>query len=162
IRLFGATAGCLAALTLATSFRFVAFSRQGLTDIPALCFQLIAMHAFVRLEQDAGARGAWTTAWVAIGLAALTKGPVAIIPIAVWVAFYALRREWDGVRRMRVPAGMVLAAAVAAPWAIYMLAVHGRAFVQVALMSEVVARVRGTLGPARGLLYYFDVWPADL
>jgi 4-amino-4-deoxy-L-arabinose transferase-like glycosyltransferase len=120
------------------------------------------MHAFVRLDQDAGARGAWVTAWVAIGLAALTKGPVAMIPVAVWVAFYALRREWEGLRRMRLPGGLLLAAAIAAPWGLYMMAVHGSAFLQVAFMSEVVARVRGTLGPARGLLYYFDVWPADL
>jgi 4-amino-4-deoxy-L-arabinose transferase-like glycosyltransferase len=162
MRLFGATAGCLAALMLATSFRFVAFSRQGLTDIPALVFQLVAMHAFVRLDQDARARGAWITAWLAVGLAALTKGPVAIIPIAVWGSFYALRREWEGLRRMRLLTGLLVAAAVAAPWGLYMLAVHGVAFVQVAFMSEVVARVRGTLGPARGLLYYFDVWPADL
>jgi 4-amino-4-deoxy-L-arabinose transferase-like glycosyltransferase len=162
VRLFGGTAGCLAALTLATSFRFVAFSRQALTDVPALFFQLLAMHAFLRLDQEAGARGAWLTAWAGVGLAALTKGPVAIVPIAIWVGFYALRREWDGLRRMRMAPGLLMAAAIVAPWGVYMLAVHGRAFLQVAFMTEVVARIRGSVGAARGLLYYFDVWPADL
>ena len=49
-RLFGATAAWLAALVLATSFRFVMFAHQGLTDIPALLFELIALYAFLRAD----------------------------------------------------------------------------------------------------------------
>jgi 4-amino-4-deoxy-L-arabinose transferase-like glycosyltransferase len=42
------------------------------------------------------------------------------------------------------------------------MAVHGQSFVDVALVSEVVARAGGDVGPRRGLLYYLEVWPADL
>jgi 4-amino-4-deoxy-L-arabinose transferase-like glycosyltransferase len=157
-RLFGATAAWLAALVLATSFRFVMFAHQGLTDVPALLFQLIAVHAFLRAESPS----AWVGAWVAVGLAAMTKGPVAIIPVAIWVAFYVVRGEWSGLRRMRLLPGATIALAIAAPWPIYMTATHGRRFLDVIVLSEVVARVRGEVGGSRGLFYYADVWPADL
>lgn len=161
-RLFGTTAAWLAALILATSFRFIAFARQGLTDVPALFFELLALHAFLRLDQGIAGRRAWMAAWIAVGLAALTKGPVAVIPVAVWIAYYLLRRDWLGLQRLRPLSGSLLAGAVAAPWFVYMLAIHGRTFVDVALFTEIVARVRGEAGPSRDLFYYFDVWPADL
>ena len=161
-RLFGATAAWLAALVLATSFRFVMFAHQGLTDVPALLFELIALHAFLRADQHPSGRSAWVVAWVAVGLAAMTKGPVAIIPVAIWVAFYVLRREWSGLRRMRLLPGSMIALAIAAPWPIYMTVTHGRRFLDVTVLSEVVARVRGEVGGSRGLFYYADVWPADL
>ena len=92
----------------------------------------------------------------------MTKGPVAIIPVAIWVAFYVLRREWSGLRRMRLLPGSMIALAIAAPWPIYMMVTHGRRFLDVIVLSEVVARVRGQVGGSRGLFYYVDVWPADL
>jgi 4-amino-4-deoxy-L-arabinose transferase-like glycosyltransferase len=161
-RLFGATAGWLAALVLATSFRFVMFAHQGLTDMPALLFELIALHAFLRVDHPPSGRAAWVLAWMAVGLAAMTKGPVAIIPVAIWVAFYVVRGEWSGLRRMRLLPGSMIALALAAPWPIYMTVTHGRRFLDVIVMSEVVARVRGQVGGSRGLFYYADVWPADL
>ena len=161
-RLFGATAAWLAALVLATSFRFVMFAHQGLTDIPALLFELIALYAFLRADAHPSGGVAWVAAWVAVGLAAMTKGPIAIIPVAIWVSFYVLRREWSGLRRMRLLPGSMIALAIAAPWPIYMTATHGRRFLDVIVMSEVIARVRGQVGGSRGLFYYADVWPADL
>jgi len=162
VRLFGATAAWLAALVLATSFRFVMFAHQGLTDTPALLFELTALYAFLRADARPSGGFDWVVAWVAVGLAGMTKGPVAIIPVAIWVAFYALRREWSGLRRMRFLPGSIIALVIMAPWPIYMTARHGRRFLDVAVVSEVVARVRGQVGGSRGLFYYADVWPADL
>ena len=72
--------------------------------MPALLFELGALYVPARRSASAGPL-AWLAAWVAVGLAATTKGPVAIIPVSIWVAFYVLRREWSGLRRMRlVPA----------------------------------------------------------
>jgi 4-amino-4-deoxy-L-arabinose transferase-like glycosyltransferase len=160
-RLFGATAAWLAALVLATSFRFVMFARQGLTDMPALCFELLAMYGFLRIDQNPAGSG-WLVAWIAVALTAMTKGPVAIIPVAVWAAFYVARREWTGLRRMRIVRGSLIALAIAAPWPLYMVATHGRRFLDVIVMSEVVLRVQGQVGGSRGWFYYADVWPADL
>jgi 4-amino-4-deoxy-L-arabinose transferase-like glycosyltransferase len=160
-RLFGPNAAWLAALVLATSFRFVMFARQGLTDMPALFFELLALYGFLRADQNPAGSG-WLLAWIAVALTAMTKGPVAIIPVVIWAAFYVARREWAGLRRMRIVPGSLIALAIAAPWAIYMVAAHGRRFLDVIVMSEVVLRVQGQVGGSRGWFYYADVWPADL
>ena len=78
-RLFGGQVAWIAALALVTSFRVITHARQGLTDIPALFFELMAMYGFLRAHQD-GAGRAWMAGWGATGLAALIKGPVAAIP----------------------------------------------------------------------------------
>jgi len=161
-RLFGGQAAWIAALALVTCFRIITHARQGLTDIPALLFQMIAMHGFLRAYQDVSPGRAWMAGWGAIGLAALSKGPVAAIPLVVWAVYLTAMRDWSGLRRLRIVPGVLVAAAIAAPWYVYMVAVHGQAFVDVALVSEVVSRAGGDVGPRRGLLYYFDVWPADL
>ena len=160
-RLFGGQVAWLAALALVTSFRVITHARQGLTDIPALLFELMAMYGFLRAHQDGTGR-AWLAGWGATGIAALIKGPVAAIPVAVWVAYLMVMRDWSGLRRLRIVPGVLVAAALAAPWYVSMMAVHGRAFVDVSLVSEVVSRAGGDVGPRRGLLYYFEVWPADL
>jgi 4-amino-4-deoxy-L-arabinose transferase-like glycosyltransferase len=162
VRLIGRQAAWLGTMALATSFRFFTHARIGLTDMPALFFQVLAVYGFLRNHQEVSTRGPWITAWVATGLAALTRGPVAVIPAVVWITSLVLRRDWSGWRRMHVLRGALIAAAVAAPWYLYMVAVHGRAFLDVAVGSEVVSRVGGGVGPRRGLLYYFEVWPADL
>jgi 4-amino-4-deoxy-L-arabinose transferase-like glycosyltransferase len=160
--LLGPTAAWVGALTLATLFRFATYARQGLTDVPALFFELLAIHGFLRSRADGAPRAAWVVAWAATGLAAATKGPVAVIPVAIWGAFLIAVRDWRGVARMRIVPGALVAAAIAAPWYLAMLALHGRPFVDVALGTEVVSRVGGTFGPRRGVAYYFGVWPADM
>jgi 4-amino-4-deoxy-L-arabinose transferase-like glycosyltransferase len=114
-RLFGPQVAWMAALVFATSFRPITFARLGHTDMPALFFELVALHAFLRGAQDASARRAWIVAWAAVGLATLTKGPVAAIPVVVWGAYLAVTRDWTGVRRMRLLPGALVAAAIAPP-----------------------------------------------
>lgn len=162
-RLHGERAAWLGALALASLFRFVTYARQGLTDVPALFFELVALYGFLRGHQEPAARSRFALlAWAAVGLAAATKGPVAAIPVAVWVAFLLLTRDLTGFRRMRVVSGGLIAVAIAAPWYVHMVATHGQAFLDVAFGSEVVSRVGGAFGPRRGAWYYFDVWPADM
>jgi len=161
-RLFGGQVAWIAALALVTCFRVITHARQGLTDIPALFFEMIAIHGFLRAHQAESSGRAWMAGWGATGLAALIKGPVAAIPLGVWAVYLTVMRDWSGLRRLRIVPGVFVAASIAAPWYAYMMAAHGRAFVDVAFVSEVVSRAGGDVGPRRGLLYYFTVWPADL
>jgi 4-amino-4-deoxy-L-arabinose transferase-like glycosyltransferase len=164
-RFFRAGAATIAALALATSFRFVIYGRQGLTDVPVLLFEMVALWGWLRARDDeARSKSFAWTAWAFVGLAAATKGPVAIIPLLVWIAFVLLdgdpRTAW---RRMHPTGGVAIAVAIAAPWYIYMVAVHGRAYIDHALGYELVRRYADAEfpGPKRGLLYYFGVWPGD-
>jgi 4-amino-4-deoxy-L-arabinose transferase-like glycosyltransferase len=161
-RLFGARAAWVGALALAALFRFSTYARQGLTDVPALCFELLALHGFLRATDAAGPRLAWVQGWVGVGLTAATKGPVAAIPVAIWLAFLVVARDRAGFARTRVLPGLVVVAAIAAPWYLHMIATHGRTFLDVSVTSEVVTRYATPAGPGRGPFYYFSVWPADM
>ena len=166
-RALGPRAGFLGALVLASSFRFVTYARQGLTDVPVLLLEMIALWGFWRaLDDGPDARAArrhagW--AWAAIGAAALTKGPVAALPLLIWAAFLLVTRRPGALRAMRWWPGVAIAAAIAAPWYLYMAAAHGAAYLSHGVGYELVRRYADPRfpGPQRGWLYYMGVWPGD-
>jgi len=163
-RLFSDTAAWLGAVALATSFRFVTYARQGLTDVPVLLFEMLALWAFLRASDDEARPRRFTLlAWGGIGLAALTKGPVALVPLLVWIPYLAVTRRLGAIPWRDWIAGAGLAAAIAAPWYLYMVAVHGHAYFDHGVGYELVRRYADTdfPGPRRGVLYYFGVWPGD-
>jgi 4-amino-4-deoxy-L-arabinose transferase-like glycosyltransferase len=157
-RLVSPTAGLIAACVLATTFRFVLYARQGLTDVPVTAFVTLTISCFL-----AGSRRQALAAWAATGCAALMKGPVAIVGPLVWILFTLWADGRAGLKRMRVVPGIVVAAAVALPWFVVMLALHGRAFLDVALGYEVVARYMAPDFPGRdrGFFFFFGVWIGD-
>jgi 4-amino-4-deoxy-L-arabinose transferase-like glycosyltransferase len=160
---FSDRAAFIASLALATVFRFVAYTRQGLTDVPAMFFEMAAIYFFRGASlADADRATKWAmTGWAAVALCALTKGPVAIIPIAIWGAYLAVTRDWASLARWRVIPGALLAAAICLPWYVVMIASHGREFLDVAIGLEVIQRAIDYPAQARGPLYYARVWPAD-
>ena len=169
-------AAFVAALVMATMFRFVTFARIGLTDVPVMFFVVAALYGFVRAVQPAygGDRrwgpasvgpSAWAlVAWVCIGLGVLTKGPVGLLPVPIWAMYAAFRRNWSLFARTRPLIGAAVALAVVLPWYVVMVVQYGRAFTDFALGHEIVERMLseesfGT--PARGFFYYFKIWPGD-
>lgn len=162
VRLFDEAAAWVGALALATLFRFVTYARQGLTDVPAMFFELLALFGFLLASRGATSRLPILAAWAAVGLAAATKGPVAVIPVAVWLCFLLATRDAAGLRRLRVPLGVPIVLALALPWYGYMIAVHGSAFFDIAFDREIAGRITAADVARRGLLYYFNVWPADM
>jgi 4-amino-4-deoxy-L-arabinose transferase-like glycosyltransferase len=170
-------AALVAALVMATMFRFVTFARIGLTDIPVMFFVIAALYAFVRAVQpasggdrrrgpaSAGPSVAWAlAAWVCIGLGVLTKGPVGLLPVAIWAMYAAFSRNWLLFARTRPLIGTVIALVIVLPWYVVMVVHHGRAFTDFALGHEIVERVLSeeSFGaPARGFFYYFKIWPGD-
>ncbi len=158
-------AGLLAALTLATTFRFILYARQSLTDVPVTFFVTLSIWLFLRAHDapEARSRRDALLAWAATGLAALTKGPVAVLGPAIWIAFALIHHRQTFLRRLHLVAGVLVAAAIALPWHLYMIALHGRAFVDVALGYEVVARYLSEDFPGRdrGIFYFVGVWFGD-
>jgi 4-amino-4-deoxy-L-arabinose transferase-like glycosyltransferase len=157
-RLVSQSAGLVAAIALATTFRFVLYARQGLTDVPVTALVTLAVWCFLD-----GRRGVVLLAWAATGCAALMKGPVAIIGPLVWIIYAIWSEGWPGVKRMRIVEGAVVAAAIALPWFVVMIALHGRTFLEVALGYEVVARYMSPDFPGRdrGFSYFWSVWLGD-
>jgi 4-amino-4-deoxy-L-arabinose transferase-like glycosyltransferase len=164
---FGVWPGDLAPWTLVflAAVGWVVWQWRGLTDVPVLLFEMLALRAFLRAgEGHAYARRFTLIAWAGIGLAALTKGPVAALPLLVWIPYLVVTRQLGTIRWRDWIAGTGLAAAIAAPWYLYMIVVHGRAYFDHGVGYELVRRYAdaGFPGPKRGVLYYFGVWPGDL
>jgi len=103
--------------------------------------------------------------WIALGV--LTKGPVAIlIPVAA-VFLYALvgsvvantdtRRFGigDAMRLFLDPLGWLILIAVAAPWYVAALTIHGRDFVDGFFLRHNVERFTGTLQGHSGSAFYY-------
>jgi 4-amino-4-deoxy-L-arabinose transferase-like glycosyltransferase len=163
--------GLAAGLVMATSVATLGLSRAVMTDVMLCAFvtAAIAGFAFAERERAAGGAGrAWTLfAFAALGLGALTKGPVAwLIPALVWLPWLAWR---GGLRRfLRRPltlAGAALGLAIAAPW---FVAVHLRtdgAFTRHAFGFETFERFFGEPVSSASLPwwgYAVAVWPAFL
>jgi 4-amino-4-deoxy-L-arabinose transferase-like glycosyltransferase len=170
--LFSARAGLVAAGLWLSTFRFVMFARQGLTDVPVLACVLLAMVYFARAAglpaaQRANARttkrAAWF-GWLAVGLGVLMKGPVGLLPCVVITAWILLTRKWSLVRTLRFGTGPLLAAVVALPWYAYAVAVNGAAFLGVHVGHELVARAVSTEfgGSRRGPLFYVGIAPGEI
>jgi 4-amino-4-deoxy-L-arabinose transferase-like glycosyltransferase len=155
-------AAILAALALATMFRFVVYARQGLTDVPVLFFNMAALYGFVRATEAPPSRAALWLAWTAVGLGILTKGPIGVLSVAIWGVYAAVRRQWSLVAQVRPLGGLALAMLIAAPWYLLMVAMHGRAWIDFALGHEIVARaVSEGFTPYRSFFYYVKVWLGD-
>lgn len=164
-RLASPFAGLLGALSLATMFRFILYARQSLTDVPVTALVTVAVWAFLLAHGAPSGRSRRLAlmAWAATGLAALTKGPVAVLGPAIWVGFGVVAHRRTFLPRMHVLSGLTLATAIALPWHIVMLLMHGRAFLDVYLGYEVLARYMSDDFPGRdrGVLYFAGVWLGD-
>ncbi|MCP9886605.1 glycosyltransferase family 39 protein [Cyanobium sp. ATX 6A2] len=101
----------------------IAVSDALLTGTLALSLLLI-WHSYA-----AGGRR-WWAGWLVLGLAVLTKGPVAVVLLGLTlVLFAALQADWRGLwRSLRPLRGLLLTALVALPWYVTALVVEGEPF----------------------------------
>lgn len=162
-RLFGATAGWIAAVATGSTPLTMAYARTVIFDSALTFFVVLALAALYvavdHSEETAGrpsdrtAAGWWAVAaWVAIGLGVLTKGPIALgLPLMIAVPYVAWRRRW---RVVGEPVGLLAFVAVLLPW---VLAVTRRApgFLEYALVSETMVRLTTDAFHRTGPIWYF-------
>lgn len=139
--LWGARAGVVAALTLATSFEWVRAATTARVDM-ALTVGLEAAFLSWLFFVRSGS-GRWLVPlYLGIAFATLAKGPVGIVlPGAVALASMAVRRDFSPLLRMRLLRGVLVVAVLAGCW--YALAAHreGRDFFVQHILRENVFRV---------------------
>ena len=129
-----------AGFVLATNVQFFLLARAAVTDMTlalTLTAALLALYAWTQTD-----RGRWIVlAGVMTGLAALTKGPVALVLIGVQtIAFLCLTRQ---ARRLLSPAlwgGFALCLVVGLPWFLLMIHLHGKLFIDGFLEANNVTR----------------------
>ncbi len=115
-RTFDRRRAMLAGAVLSTSAIYAVMAQVLTTDMLLTATMTVALYAFYLHWRDGG-RWCWVL-YVAMGLAALTKGPVGVaIPMLVGTIF--LWREGDlpdAIGRFHLLPGLIVTAAIAAPW----------------------------------------------
>ena len=117
-----------AALAFALSPLVLLWGRTPVSD--ALFSALLALTLLLFWRCYAAGGGAWWPAWILLGLAVLTKGPVAIVLAVITLLLFGWV-QGDGqalVRQLRPLRGLLLTSVVAAPWYGLALAKEGRPF----------------------------------
>ena len=116
-----------AALAFALSPLVLLWSRIAVSD--ALFSALLSGALLLFWRRYAG-QGRWWLPWVVLGLAVLTKGPVAVVLAALSMALFAtLQRDWPRLwSQLRPWRGLALTAAVALPWYLLELLVEGKPY----------------------------------
>ncbi len=122
----------LTALTAALAFGLsplaLAWGRTAVSD--SLFSGLVALALLLCWQAYADPARRWWLPWPVLGLAVLTKGPVAVVLLALTLLLFGwLQADLGGLwRRLRPLRGLALTALVALPW--YLLALHseGRPF----------------------------------
>jgi 4-amino-4-deoxy-L-arabinose transferase-like glycosyltransferase len=156
----GLDAGWRAGLILLLSLEFVAIGRMALTDATLALWTTGAGYAFIRGWWGAPPRGRWyALAWIAAGLAALTKGPVGLlIPLGGVMVYLGLagglRQAWREAWPLR---GLGLFILVAVPWYAAMFWLHGWDYAARAHGETIGRVVRPVTGPGGTALFYVPV-----
>lgn len=162
-RLFGrAGAGAWAAAVLLSTWRFAELAGRAQLDVLLAACEATALLALWRVDRgELSARRGLVIAHLALAAALLTKGPVGLLPLAVWAVFLAAdgrAREW----RRAVPAwglalsiGPILAWIASATW----LAPPG--FFDEAVVHNVLARFLTGTAHVRPFYYYAVQLPLE-
>ena len=155
----------LATLGLAAGPRFFMFSRRIFVDMAVTAMMTLTLLFFVLAERYPARRRLFLLLmYVSVGLGVLTKGPVAaVIPMLVFTAYLGVHREFGRLREMMIPAGILIALAIAAPWYIALYMQHGWTHITAFFIGENVGRFTETIGvQARGPDFYIPVLFSDM
>ena len=164
----GTRSALFACAIAATSFGVFVIGRAATADALLNLFLALALfdawRVIERLSNSASPGAAMTRPalyraylWIALGV--LTKGPVAVlIPVATVFLYALVSRNFglrDAIRMFFNPFGWVILVAVAAPWYVAALVLHGRDFIDGFLLKHNVERFTGTLQGHSGSAFYY-------
>jgi 4-amino-4-deoxy-L-arabinose transferase-like glycosyltransferase len=162
---YSTPAGLLAAAGIAASPRFLMFSRRIMIDIYIAMFMSLALLFFALAMSRPGRRKKWLTLmYVSVGLGIMTKGPVAaLLPAIAFAVFLLVTRQLAFLRRMMLPIGILIVAAIVLPWYAAVYSTHGWGYIQSFLVGDNISRYAGQpWGPSRGIFFYLPVLLGDL
>lgn len=125
-RHFGRTTAWIAALLLISIPDFARYSTRGQLDVPLTLCISAALICFQRALDRPHLH--WV-AGILLGLAVMTKGAAAGLIIVVQVTYMILCRVWRPFTQYQWWASILIALAIAAPWHLQQISLHGQDFV---------------------------------
>jgi 4-amino-4-deoxy-L-arabinose transferase-like glycosyltransferase len=158
-------AGLWAAAGLLAAPRLLMFARRIFIDIWLTAFMSLTLAFFAMSEAYPEQRRRYLLLmYAAVGLAVLTKGPMAIaLPGLAFAVYLVARRELGRVREMMIPAGVVIVAAIVVPWYAMLYHQHGWTYIKSFLVTENFERYSEGVGVQlrRGPFFYLPVLFSD-
>lgn len=113
---WGAAAGLLAGLVLATTPMYFVFAHQVLADVMMTAWMTWALYFYLRAARDGGRAGSVVAFYLCVGAAVLSKGPAGLAGLAGVLLAAALTEGAAGLRRLRPAWGLGLLLLLALPW----------------------------------------------
>lgn len=153
--MFGASAGLLAGLILASTTGFSASAHFANPDALLNLFTVLTFFFFWRSLVVAG-RGWFALAGISSGLAVLAKGPVGLVlPAAITFLFLLWSRRWRILLDRRLLLGSLVFGLVALPWYIWVGAETKADFLRGFLLKHNVGRYLSPMENHNGPVYYY-------
>lgn len=160
-----ADTGVLAALIIASAPRVMLWSRRIFIDIYFTSFLSVALMGLVLARAYPEHRKRYLSImYVGLGLAMLTKGPVALVlPGIVLGVFLLWTRSLSDLRSMMLPLGALIVIAIVAPWYVMDYQQHGWVHIKAFFVGENIGRYTETVGVQnRPFWFYVPVLLTDL
>ena len=139
-RIYDARTAFWSAIILGTGVLYSFLAKLILTDMSLFVFFGGTLAAFFIGYRERRQKYFYI-AYACAGLAVLTKGPIGLLlPGLVILVFLLVERDLSALRRLCIPTGLLVFAAVCAPWEVYMYFAHGADFVNTFLGIHNVLR----------------------
>ncbi len=160
--LYGKRCGIFAALIAATMPLMLACAKLSPIDIAFACF--LNLFAFALVFSVFLERRRWTAfVYIFLGLAALTKGPAALVLAGLASAVFLVveRAQWsvnsERLQRLNLLLGLIILAVVTLPWYCAVGFATDGLFLKVFLLYENLARFAGMTNMAHTTWYHYGL-----
>ena len=163
-RLFNARVGFLSSLVLATCLLFPQFSRWMMLDsLFTLLFLLTLFCFYIGCERKEGRRKYFLLGGLFIGLGVLTKGPIAYLPIPIFLIFAFFQRCMKKFWNRDLLLGFLLSLSVIFVWLIPACWMGGEAYANKIIFGQTIARLAGGMKHSHDepFFFYFIRFPIE-
>ncbi|HSU90095.1 MAG TPA: phospholipid carrier-dependent glycosyltransferase, partial [Sporolactobacillaceae bacterium] len=141
-RLYDEVIALIAALILATTFQYLQAATGARVDMTLTFFMEVAFFEFIAMAEGLTRRR--MLLYVVIAFAVLTKGPIGLIlPGGVALAWIAIEKRWDDLRRMSLFRGAIVVLILAGGWYVAAYIEGGPSFFRKQILAENVLRFAG-------------------
>ena len=157
--LYGKAAGIFSALILSTSEVYFMYSRFATPDVTFILFIGASLYLFLKAYRgDIKGRFRYLYMYAVMALAMLTKGPLGFLyPMLAICLFLIIKKDRRAFKELDFPLGLLVFAAISAPWFIAMIALHGNEYIEKVWSLEVVKKLKHpSFGSGKNFLgHYF-------
>jgi 4-amino-4-deoxy-L-arabinose transferase-like glycosyltransferase len=170
-KLYSSRAGFLSGLVLATVFEFAYLSTRGNIDVTLTFFTTASLFCFLqwyRYGREEGVRPRSLKGlsiygfYVSMGFATLAKGPVGfILPLLVSLIYLVIRKDWEGIRRMKLLPGILLFIVIVLAWYLPAVTRGGNVYLRETLFKHTVDAYAKGWTHVRPFYYYLYNFPHD-